>query len=279
MVNISVLDFGDPKAIGVREILAHVQFRGTIRDRSVEPYVRLLKGLRTRRRVRGVLLDISSGGGEGIASTDFYLAVKRLNEFKPVFASIGRIGASGAYMAALGARKIFAYPDSTVGSIGVIFPHLAIRDLLRKLGISVDLVHAGRHKDAYQGYRPLTEEERTKLLAVVEEHYDSFVRLVAQERHRPVEEIRALATGEIWSGSSALKLGLVDMLGDREMVLEELAKVAGVPSRKAVRIAPPRPFVERVLSGGASTMSIDLTGRLHDVVEDLVLDLSGYRRL
>ncbi|HYA58303.1 MAG TPA: signal peptide peptidase SppA, partial [Thermoplasmata archaeon] len=66
----------------MREILAQVPFRGSIRERSVEPYLRLLKGLRGRRRVKGVLLDISSGGGESIASMDLYLAVKRLDQVK-----------------------------------------------------------------------------------------------------------------------------------------------------------------------------------------------------
>ena len=259
----------------MREILAHVPFRGTIRERSVEPYVRLLKALRYRRRVRGVLLDISSGGGESIASMDFYLAVRRLNELKPVYASIGSMGASGAYLAALGARRIFAYPESTVGSIGVIMPHVAVRELLRRLGISVELVHAGRHKDAYQGYRPLTEEERAKLQAIAEEGYDLFVRLVAEARKRPVEEIRALATGEFWTGAQALKLGLVDQLGDRELALEELARLTGVPSRKAVRVGPPRTLLDRMLTGSASDVGGGLAGRLHDVVEDSILDLGG----
>ncbi len=209
----------------MRERLAHVTFRGTIRERSVDPYLRLLRGLRERRRVKGVLLDISSGGGEAIASLDFYLALKRLDAVKPVVASIGSLGASGAYMAALGARRIFAYPESAVGSIGVIFPHLAVRDLLRRLGISVELLHVGVHKDAYQGYRPLTEEERAKLQAVAQESYDGFVGLVARERKRPLEEIRALATGEFWSGTRSLQLGLVDALGDHESALEELSRI------------------------------------------------------
>jgi ClpP class serine protease len=68
----------------MRDRLAHVVFRGTIRERSVEPYVRLLNSLRGRRRVRGVLLDISSGGGEAIASLDFHLSVKRLDQVNPV---------------------------------------------------------------------------------------------------------------------------------------------------------------------------------------------------
>jgi protease IV len=259
----------------MRERLAHVSFRGTIRERSVEPFVRLLKGLRGRSRVRGVLLDISSGGGESIASMDFYLAVKRLDAIKPVYASIGSIGASGAYLAALGARRIFAYPESEVGSIGVVFPHFAVRDLLRKLGISVDLLHVGDHKDAYQGYRPLTAVERAKLLAVARDNYDIFVNVVAQERKQPVETIRALATGEFWSGRKALELGLVDALGDREMVLEELAQATGIPSRKTLRLAPPRPFLDRVLSGGANSIVGGMSERFRDAVEDSVLDAGG----
>ncbi len=259
----------------MREILAQVPFRGSIRERSVEPYLRLLKGLRGRRRVKGVLLDISSGGGESIASMDLYLAVKRLDQVKPVYASIGSIGASGAYMAALGARRIFAYPESEVGSIGVVYPHLAVRELLSRLGISVELLHVGVHKDAYQGYRPLTEEERGKLLAVAQEGYDVFVDLVARERKRPAAEIRALATGEFWTGSQALKLGLVDALADREVALEELARTTGVPSRKTVRLLPPRPFFERLLSGGANAVSASLSDRVRESLEDAILDAGG----
>ncbi len=257
----------------MRERLAHVSLRGSIRERSAEPIVRLLRALRGKKRIRGVLLDISSGGGESIASMDLYLAVKRLDAVKPVYASVGSVAASGAYLAALGARRIYAYPESNVGSIGVIFPHIAVRDLLRRLGISVDLLHAGEHKDAYQGYRPLTDVERAKLQLVVQENYDVFVNVVAQERHRSVDEIRKLATGEFWSGAQALQLGLIDALGDRESVLEELAKATGVPSRKTIRVAPPRPFLDRVLSGGASAFAAGFGDRIRESVEDAALDL------
>jgi protease IV len=259
----------------MRELLAHVAFRGLIRERSVDPYLRILRGLRERGRVKGVLLDISSGGGESIASTDFYLAVKRLNAVKPVVASIGSTGASGAYMAALGARRLFAYPDSVVGSIGVVFPHFATRDLLRRIGISVDLVHVGEHKDAYQAYRPLTGEERTKLQAVAQQTYDGFVALVAQERHRPLEEVRSLATGEFWTGAKALQLGLVDALGDRDAALDELSRLTGVPTSKTVRVAPPRAFFERLFAGGASVVARAFAGQVRDSVEEGLLDVGG----
>ncbi len=262
----------------MRERLVHVRFRGTIRERSVEPFCRMLKAIRERRRFRGVLLDISSGGGESIASMDLYLAIKRLDQVKPVVASIGSIGASGAYMAALGARRIFAYPESTVGSIGVVFPHFAVQELLRRLGISVELVHAGRHKDAYQGFRPLSEEERTKLTAVVDQDYDAFVTMVARERKQPVEKVRELATGEFWTGARAQQLGLVDDLGDREMALEALSQMTGIPARKTIDLAPPRPFFERFFSSGFQMMGDRLSASARNSLEDLVLESGPYRR-
>jgi len=260
----------------MREVLAHVAFRGTIRERTIEPYLRLLKALRYKRRVKGVLLDLSSGGGEPIASMDFYLGVKRLNEVKPVYASIGSVGASGAYMAALGARRIFAYPESDVGSIGVISAHFAARDLLRRLGVSLELLHAGEHKDAYQGYRPLTDVERAKLQAITQEGYDVFVQLVARERHKTVEQVLPLATGEFWTGTRALELGLIDALADRELALEELAKLTGVASRRTLRVLPPRSMLDRLISGPASSLGEGIVARLRDTLEDAVFDGEWY---
>jgi protease IV len=256
----------------MRPLLAHLQFRGTIRERSVEPYLRILKAVQNKNRIRGLLLDISSGGGADIPSQDFYMAVKRLNEAKPVIASIGSVGASGAYMAALGARRIYAYPESIVGSIGVVFPHVAVRELLEKVGIHLEMLHEGRHKDAYQGFRDLTDEERTKLQAVIADSYRGFVDIVARERHRPIDQILTLATGEFWSGRKALELGLVDALGDRDAALQELSQTTGVPIGRTVRVAPPRPFMERFFSGGMSFIGSRVREGIHDAVEDLAYD-------
>ncbi|EQD76197.1 signal peptide peptidase SppA, 36K type, partial [mine drainage metagenome] len=188
---------------------------------------------------------------------------------------------SGAYLASLGARCLFAYPESAVGSIGVILPHVAVRALLEKLGVSVELLHAGEHKDAFQGIRPLTDVERAKMQAILDEGHGEFIDLVARERHRPVEEIRRLATGEIWTGRQAVRLGLVDALGDREEALEALAAATGVPVGKTVRLGPPRALLDRLLNGrGPGLGGGGLVGRLHDAVVDSVLDTSGigYRK-
>ncbi|MHB8352100.1 MAG: signal peptide peptidase SppA [Thermoplasmata archaeon] len=256
----------------MRPLLAHVSIRGTLRERSVEPTVRLLRAVRERRRIRGVLLDVSSGGGGAVASHDLYLAVQRLNAVKPVVASIGTMAASGAYLAVLGARRIYAYPDSAVGSIGVLYPHFSVKRLLDRIGVDVDLIHQGRHKDAYQGYRALTEEERTKILAMAEEGYLEFVETVARARSKPVEEILPLATGEVFRGRTALRLGLIDALGDPEVALGELARLTGVSARRTVRIEPARPFLERILSGGLRSLGPAFGVGVGEALEDLAME-------
>lgn len=264
---------------------AHIKFRGSISERSVEPYLRMLKFVREKSKFKGLLFDISSGGGGEVPSTDLYLAIKRVARAKPVVATIASIGASGGYMAALGAQKIYAYEGSAVGSIGVVMPHFAVKGLLDKLGIDVELLHQGRHKDAYQGLRPLTEEERTKLNKVGEVSYNSFVEVVAKERKKSRDEILKLATGEFWSGRQALQLGLIDVIGDRETALEDLCRMSGVPRDRTVQVVPPQSWMETLVSkflGGSSETVGAAVGRgvrmaMEETLQDWALE-GGYLR-
>ena len=238
----------------VGPLLAQLKVRGALRERSVEPLLRRLEEVRRRAKFRGLLVDISSGGGEVVASQDLYLGIKRVAAVKPVVASVGSLAASGAYLAALGAHRIFAYEESEVGSIGVVMPHVAVQGLLERLGVQVELLHQGRHKDAYQGLRPLTEEEREKLGRVTDVIYQSFIDTVARERRMAREKVVPLATGEFWTGRQALALGLVDALGDREAAWEELARSTGISPRRRVELSPPRPLLERILGGPLASL-------------------------
>ena len=182
-------------------------------------------------------------------------------------------------MAVLGAHRVYAYEESDVGSIGVFIPHIAARGLLDKLGIKVELLHYGRHKDAYQGLRDLTDEERTKILKVAEVGYNSFMALVSRERKLPKDKILELATGEYWSGRQALELGLVDVIGDRTAALNEISRLTGLPTRKRVEISPPRPFIERLLNGPMSAVGSSLANSLYSSMEESLEDqlLTGGR--
>ena len=208
--------------------------------------VELAARLRESRRVPAVVLDIDSPGGSASASDDLFLAFERLARAKPLVAAIRGTGASGAYLAALAARRILANPNAIVGSIGVISAGPRVPRLLDRAGVTVSVQKAGRLKDMGAPWRDESDEERAKEQELVEAIYDAFLARVAAAREMPVERVRELATGEVWLGRRALELGLVDEIGDLERAVEVAAAFAGVPA-KASRVRLRQPLLDRLV--------------------------------
>lgn len=235
---------------------------GTGRSASL---VELAARLRDSRRVPAVVLDIDSPGGSASASDDLFLAFERLARVKPLVAAIRGTGASGAYLAALPARRILANPNAIVGSIGVISAGPRVGRLLDRAGVSVTVNKAGRLKDMGAPWREESDEERAKEQELVDAIYDAFVRRVATARHLPVERVRELATGEVWLGERALDLGLVDEIGDLERAVEVAAALAGVPA-KAARVRLRQPLMSRLMdqlaSRSAAAVAEEIESRL-----------------
>ncbi|MBN2847968.1 MAG: signal peptide peptidase SppA [Coriobacteriia bacterium] len=178
--------------------------------------------------VRAILLRIDSPGGTVAASQEISLAVRRAAEEKPVVASIGDIGASGAYMVASQCDEIVASPGSSVGSIGVIMEIPNVSGLLDKLGVEFTVLTEGEYKDAGSPYRSVTESESAMLkekLAIVR---DQFIADVAEGRGMPVAEVAELATGWVWLGSEAIDLGLIDTLGNFDDAIDAAADLGGI---------------------------------------------------
>jgi protease-4 len=222
-------------------------------SRTVE-VIELAKRLRDSARVPAVVLDIDSPGGSATASDELFIAFERLAAKKPLVASIRGTGASGAYLAAMAARRIVVNPNAIVGSIGVISAGPRLPRLLDRLGISVAETRAGRLKGMGAPWREETDEERAKEQEIVDAIYGAFVGRVARGRHMTEERVRELATGEIWLGERALELGLVDEVGDLERAVELAAAFAGVPAQAApVRIR--RPFFERLIGRFATRLA------------------------
>ncbi len=217
--------------------------------------------LRDSRRVPAVVLDIDSPGGSASASDDLYLAFERLARAKPLVAAIRGTGASGAYLAALPARRILANPNAIVGSIGVISAGPRMPRLLERAGVSVSVRKAGRLKDMGVPWRDESDEESAKEQELVDAIYDAFVARVAAARHMPVERVRELATGEVWLGSRALELGLVDEIGDMERAVEVAAELARVPA-KSSRVRLHQPLLGRVMDRFAGRAALAIADEL-----------------
>jgi protease-4 len=208
------------------EKIAVIEVRGVILD--PQPVVERLVKLRKNENVKAIVLRIDSPGGGVGPAQEILAEVKKAQKEKKVLVSMGSVAASGGYYIACGADKILANPGSITGSIGVIVESLNVEELLRKLGLRSMVVKSGKHKDLGSPLRPMTEEERKLLQGVLDSVHEQFIRAVAEGRKLPVEKVRELADGRIFSGEQARELGLVDELGNLEDTLAMAAKLAGI---------------------------------------------------
>ena len=201
---------------------------------------RELRALRNDGSVRAVVLRINSPGGSVIASEEIQRELVLLDRTKPVVASMGTLAASGGYWIATAARRIYAQPSTLTGSIGVfaIFPNL--QEIARRNGITVDTVATGRYADVFGLSRPRTAGELARLQHSVDAVYDAFLTRVADARNLPIDSVRAIADGRVWSGRDALTLGLVDAMGDLDDAIAHAAELAELEEGKYRLVEVPR---------------------------------------
>ena len=206
--------------------------------------------------VRAVVLRIDSPGGSAAASQEIASEIRRFKEDtgKPVVISMGDIAASGGYYISVYADKIVANPGTLTGSIGVISQFIYIEGLLEKLGLELETIKAGKHKD--MGIRPLTEEERRIMQDITDDLYEQFVAAVAEGRDLPAEEVRQLATGQLYTGGQALDLGLVDELGGLDTAIELAASLAGITTPEVEEYSLSASLFERLLGSFSPPWSL-----------------------
>ena len=199
--------------------------------------------------VKAVVLRVNSPGGSAGASQEIASEIRRFKEttVKPVIISMGDIAASGGYYISAYADRIVANPSTLTGSIGVITDFIYVEGLLEKLGLELEIVKTGRHKD--MGIWPLTDEQRKIMQDITDDLYEQFVAAVAQGRGLTAAQVRELATGQLYTGNQALSLGLVDELGDLDKAVEVAASLAGIRVPEVEEYSPPASFIEKILGG------------------------------
>ena len=141
---------------------------------------------------------------------------------------MGNVAASGGYYVALAANKIVANPATLTGSIGVILELSNFKELLNKIGVSMDAVKSGPYKDIGSPVREMKPEERRLLEGVINNVYHQFVEVVAKRRGLSREQVEKIADGRIFTGEQAKALGLVDELGSFEDAVELTQKMVGL---------------------------------------------------
>ncbi|MEI7510675.1 MAG: signal peptide peptidase SppA [Candidatus Peregrinibacteria bacterium] len=202
--------------------IAFISAKGEITDQEIPPamatgmiiapeLIKLLASAADDADIAAIVLRVDSPGGEVGASERITTTIDRINkEKKPVYVLMENMAASGGYYISTPASKIYAYPETLLGNIGVRIDSPHIQGLLEKVGIQMQTVKSGALKDMGSPFRAMTDEEQKVFQALVDESYQKFLQRVADGRHLPLETVKTLADGRIYSGTQGEKNKLVD---------------------------------------------------------------------
>ncbi len=206
---------------------------------SSDEFTKEIRKAREDKKIKAIVLRVSSPGGSALASDLIWREVVKARETKPVIASFGNYAASGGYYISMAADTIVAQPNTITGSIGIFGIIFNMGDFMaNKLGITTDGVSTGEFSGMMTSSRALTEAEKQIIQNSVEEGYELFTSKAAEGRNMTIEDLKAVASGRVWTGTQAKENGLVDVLGDLDDAIAIAAEKAGVADDYKVRYYP-----------------------------------------
>lgn len=254
MIGIAVLLSGEGNAFK-GDGVGLVEIKGVIIDS--QETVKQLHNLKKNRHVKAVVVRIDSPGGVVGPSQEIHDEIRKIAASKKVVVSMGSVAASGGYYIAAPASRIYANPGTITGSIGVLMKFSNMEGLMEKVGLKAFTLKTGQFKDAGSPVRPMQAEERAMLQGVIDSAHGQFIRAVAEGRRIPLEEVKKIADGRVFTGEQALALKLVDKLGTLQDAVEEAGRLAGLPGEPEV-IRPPKKkkmFLDLLVEETASSIA------------------------
>ena len=193
--------------------------------------------------IQVILLRLDTPGGTIASAQEIHAELlKAKHAGKRIVASMGDMAASGGYYVACTSDLIIANPGTATGSIGVIMETFSAAELMDKVGVEFNTIKSGKFKDFGNYARPMTDEERQLAKTEIMQLYEQFVKVVADGRNMPVDKVRKLADGRVYSGEQALKLGLIDRLGNYRDAFEACKEIGGLDEVILDRMRPELPF-------------------------------------
>ncbi len=204
-----------------------------------EKYIKILRKLRDNDKVKAVVLRVNSPGGDALASDLIWREVAETAKVKPVIASMANVAASGGYYISMAADTIVAQPTTITGSIGIFGIIFNVGDFMaHKLGITTDQVSTGQFTHLFTSSRALTDAEKAIIQEQVNNGYETFTTKAAQGRDMPLDDLLAVASGRVWTGTQAKEIGLVDELGGLPEAIRIAAAAAGIEDDYRVTYEP-----------------------------------------
>lgn len=243
---------GDPLA---SDKIARLSANFMITNPYTDRFKKIIKHVRDKEDIKGVLLVIDSPGGLVSDSHEIYHEIQLLAEKKPVYVQMKGIAASGGYYIAMGAGSeapVYAEPTTWTGSIGVIIPRYNATELADKIGVKADALATGPLKDTLNPLKEMSEREKEVWNVILEDSLGRFLSVIDESRPKlNMEQIKALATGQVYTADQAVANGLVDEISFEDDTLTKLADSLGLTKMQVVEYQFPLSFSETLL--GVST--------------------------
>ncbi|AHF12023.1 signal peptidase [Barnesiella viscericola DSM 18177] len=200
------------------------------------------------KKIKAVVLRVNSPGGSAYGSEQVWAAIEAIKAAgKPVVVSMGDVAASGGYYISCNADRIFANPTTLTGSIGIYGMIPNFEGLVTdKLGITFDGVQTNRYGNFGSFNRAMTPDEHRQMQQYIERGYELFTTRCAEGRGMSLDAIKKIAEGRVWDGQTALKIGLVDELGDLDDAIAWVAQKAGLEQYKTSSYPQQKTAVEQL---------------------------------
>jgi protease-4 len=174
--------------------------------------------------VKGLILRIDSPGGTTAGSEAIYEAIRKIAKDKPVAAVMDTIAASGGYITAIAADHIVARGNTITGSIGVIFQWAEVSKLLETIGVQMQEIKSGDLKAEPSPFKPLSEKAREVSNLMVQDSFAWFTGLVAERRKLPLDQVKVLSDGRVYTGRQAVAAKLIDEIGGEDKAVDWIKK-------------------------------------------------------
>ena len=217
---------GPSSRFSFREKIGVIPIEGAITDSRA--IISQLVEFKKDGQIKAIILRVNSPGGGVAPSQEIYREVRKTVMSKKVIASMGSLAASGGYYVASAADKIVANPGTLTGSIGVIMEFVQVEELLKKIGVGMEVIKSGEFKDIGSPHRKMSEREKELIRALILDVQKQFVEAVARGRNLPLDKVEEIADGRILSGAQSKELGLVDQLGNFEDAVDLAKSLAGI---------------------------------------------------
>ncbi|MBN1961289.1 MAG: signal peptide peptidase SppA [Deltaproteobacteria bacterium] len=203
---------------------------------NAQNIIQQLESARLDSTVKAVVLRIDSPGGEVFAAELIWRAVRLLADTKPVIVSMGSVAASGGYYIATPAHAIIANASTITGSIGIYMIKPDLSGLLALSGINAETRKIGPQADTDSIYKPMADAERASLKTLLAKEYETFIGRVAAGRKLPINQVKKIAEGNVYTGEHALQLGLVDAIGNLSHAVVEACLRAGIDPMSDIEV-------------------------------------------